>query len=73
MHNYFTVETEAEFRRQEWQRAVAAEARVALVGTGKTRPPWPPLAVMRVRAFLAPRLPVFAPWVPRRCSVACGS
>ena len=27
MHNWFAIETEAEFRRQEWARAVAADAR----------------------------------------------
>jgi hypothetical protein len=73
MHNYFTVETEAEFRRREWQRAVEADARAALAHTGNGHKPWPHLSLMNLRAFVAPRLRFSAPWVPRRCSVACGS
>ena len=29
MSNWYTIETEAEFRRREWQRAVEADARAS--------------------------------------------
>ena len=72
MNNYFAIETEAEFRRREWQRAVEADARVAQA-TGNGRKRWPHLSLTSLRSFAAPRLPFSMPWVPRRCSVACGS
>jgi hypothetical protein len=46
MYNWFAIETEANFRCQEWQRAAAAEARGALAQAGSTRP----------RRFRFPRL-----------------
>jgi hypothetical protein len=32
MHNWFAMETEAEFRRQEWARAVSNEKRATRLG-----------------------------------------
>lgn len=40
MQNFFTIETEAAFRRSEWERARATAAQVALVGPGRERPRW---------------------------------
>ena len=37
MNNYYAIETEAEFRRREWQRAVEADARAAQVCRGSGR------------------------------------
>jgi hypothetical protein len=69
MHNWYGIETEAEFRRQEWQRLAEADARAALAGTvrgesGRGRVPHGFLA--RLRALGAPRWPIGAPAAPRR-------
>ncbi len=71
MFIYEAIKTEAEFRRQEWQRAVEADARVAQASTGKGRPRWPHLSLPRVRSLVALRLRFSPPWVPRRCRIAC--
>ena len=42
MHNWYYVETEAQHRRQEWERAVVAEAQAALARPEHTRPPREP-------------------------------
>ncbi len=38
MHNYHSVEVEAEFRRLEWERAAAADTRAAMAVGGSIRP-----------------------------------
>jgi hypothetical protein len=51
MHNWYYVETEAQHRRQEWERAVVAEAQAALARpehTGPQREPIPHLPVLSV-------------------------
>ena len=35
MHNFFTIEVEAEMRRQEWERSAAADARAAQACSSK--------------------------------------
>jgi hypothetical protein len=43
MHNWYYVETEAQHRRQEWERAVVAEAQAALARSEHTGPPREPI------------------------------
>lgn len=60
MQNYFTLETEAEFRRQEWERAVVAKAKADLVCSANDRTPWsetPRRLRARLRAIFAQTLP----------------
>ena len=71
MNNYYAIETEVEFRRREWQRAVEADARSAQVCTGNSRNHWPQLSLTTLRSFLGPRLPFSSPLEARRRSVAC--
>ena len=69
MHNWYGIETEAEFRRREWQRAIEADARAAQASTGRARSRGfrlPHLSLARLRALGAPRLPVGSPLSPRR-------
>ena len=40
MHNFFTIETEAELRRQELERAAAADARAARASQGNAPRRW---------------------------------
>ncbi len=71
MHNWFGIETEAEFRRQQWQRAIEAEERVAQARAGHAASPkfrLPHLSLARLRALVAPRLPDTAPVAPRRAA-----
>ncbi len=42
MHNYFTIETEAEARRHEFERMAAADARAAGVSRAKSMRRWLP-------------------------------
>jgi hypothetical protein len=44
MNNWYTIETEAEFRRREWQQAVEAEARVAQARPANRQLRWPRIA-----------------------------
>ena len=71
MNNYYAIETEAEFRRREWQRAVEADARAAQVCTGNGRMHWPRLSLTSVRSFAAPRLPFASSLATRRRTAAC--
>ena len=71
MHNWYGIETEAEFRRQEWQRAIEADARVALARAGRVeRRGWrvPQFSLARLRALSAPRLPFGSSLGPRRAA-----
>ena len=68
MHNWFGIETEAEFRRQEWQRVIAAEERVAQARAGRAASPrfrLPRLSLARLRGLGTPRLPAASPVAPR--------
>ena len=69
MHNWYGIETEAEFRRQEWQRMVEAEAGAALARSGGEQGRgWrlPRVSLARLRSLVGPRLPAAAPLTPRR-------
>ena len=66
MNNWYAIECEAEFRRREWQRAVAADARAALAQAGNGRKPWPRLSLASPRSLAATRLPFSSPLPPRR-------
>jgi hypothetical protein len=51
MHNWFAMETEAEFRRQEWARAVSNEKRATrLGGRGEQN------LLQRISAWTLPRM-----------------
>jgi hypothetical protein len=72
MHNYFAIETEADHRRREWERAAQAEALAAQ--NHATRPRanrsgWALIGLASLRSFVAPWLPLAA-IVPTRCRVA---
>ena len=71
MYNYFAIEAEAEFRRQEWQRAGEADARVAQASAASRGTRGPHLSLPSLRSLAATRLHLSPPWVPRRCRVAC--
>jgi hypothetical protein len=76
MHNYHAIETEAEFRRQEWQRAAAADmlASVAQAAPGRPRGPrLPRISLDRLRALASPRLPFTAPVAPPRKATAAAN
>jgi hypothetical protein len=71
MHNWYGIETEAEFRRQEWQRIVAAETRAAQASAGQTGSRGfrlPQFSLARLRSLGAPRLPVGSSLAPRRAA-----
>jgi hypothetical protein len=71
MHNWYGIETEAEFRRQEWQRAIEAEARAAQALDGRTgsrRFRLPHVSLARLRTLGAPRQPFASPVAPRRAA-----
>ncbi|MBA2598539.1 MAG: hypothetical protein M3Q50_11190 [Chloroflexota bacterium] len=75
MVNWYGIETEAEFRQQEWQRMVEADTRAAeaIAGskrdrarTGGPRLPHLTLSLASLRALAAPRLRFASPLGPRR-------
>ncbi len=58
MNNWYTIETEAEFRRREWQRAVEADARAAQARPANGRTRWPRIAhltLANLRSLAVPR------------------
>lgn len=58
MHNWFAMETEAEFRHHEWQRQAAKNARSAQVCAEPSRPRdirLPRLALSRLKRLIMPR------------------
>jgi hypothetical protein len=74
MHNYFAIETEAEFRRQEWERAVRADDRSAasLPGSGqRVRLSLPRLSFFSQGRLRLPRLSVGTPVASRSHSAPC--
>jgi hypothetical protein len=74
MSNWYTIETEAEFRRREWQRAVEADARAAQARPANGQPRWPRIAhpwLANLRSLAVPR-PSFASRLEPDCgTVAC--
>ena len=58
MHNYHAIETEAAFRRREWQRAVEADARAAQARPAHGRMRWPRIphrTLTNLRSLTVPR------------------
>jgi hypothetical protein len=43
VQNWFAIETEAEYRRQEWARAVAADTKAAAAQADRAERRWPRL------------------------------
>lgn len=63
MHNWYAIENEAAFRRQEWEREVAADARAAAARAARPRfrlGAIPHGALARLRALTVPHLPFSA-------------
>jgi hypothetical protein len=63
MHNFYTIEVEAELRRQEWERAAAADARAGLAARAARavrRLRSPQAALAQLRALPAPRAAITA-------------
>lgn len=75
MHNWYAVETEAEFRRQEWERAIAADARAALASTERVWPSWlhiPRLSLTGFKRLATPRWSFASPGASRQTAdVSC--
>jgi hypothetical protein len=74
MHNYFAIETEAEFRRREWERAAEADARAGLASPTNGRIHWshlPQWVLASLRSLSAPRLPLTSSLEPDCPSPAC--
>jgi len=74
MHNWYAIETETEFRRREWQRAIEADARAAQARPANRRPRWPRLGrltLANLRSLAVPR-PSFTSRLEPDCqTVAC--
>ena len=74
MHNWYAMETEAEFRRQDWEREVIAAARAAQAQPNNGRFHWPRLprlALPNLRVQPATRLQLSPALEPERQQVAC--
>lgn len=59
MHNWYAIDTEAEFRRQEWERAAIADARAAQVKIERGWPSWlrlPRFSISGPKRLPAPQL-----------------
>jgi hypothetical protein len=72
MNNWYAIETEAAFRRSEWQRAVEADVRAARVCARPRngRKHWSRIPHLSL-ATLWSRAPFPSPIAPRRRGVAC--
>ncbi len=74
MHNWYAMETEAEFRRQDWEREVIAAARAAQVQPNTGRFHWlrlPRLALPSLRLQPAAPLQLSPALEADRQRVAC--
>ena len=74
MHNWFAMETEADFRRHEWERAAAAEARIAQIASSPAhRRPMhlPRISLADLQRFVAQRLVFGGPSDFRRRAASC--
>jgi len=75
MVNYFSIETEAEYRRQDWQRAVEAEIRAAqarpISDVASLRSILAHLPLPSLRSLSAPRLPFTTSLAARRRATVC--
>jgi hypothetical protein len=68
MYNRFAIETEAEFRTQEWQRAASADARAALARPEMVKPRWFPkvsLSSLKLKRLAGPRVSFTSPMASR--------
>jgi len=74
MHNWYAIETEAEFRRREWERAIEADALAAQARPANRQPRWPRLGrltLANLRSLVVPR-PSFTSRLHPDCqTVAC--
>ena len=74
MNNWYAIETEAAFRRREWQRAMEAEALIAQTRPANGRARWPRLGrltLANLRLLAVPR-PSFTSRLEPDCrTVAC--
>jgi hypothetical protein len=74
MSNWYAIETEAQFRRREWERAVEADARAAQARPANRELRWPriaQLALANLRSLAVPR-PGFTSRLEPDCrTVAC--
>jgi hypothetical protein len=69
MHNFFTIEVEAEMRRQELERSAAADVRAAQASPGNGNRGWLARAsrsLTNLSALALPSTPVGAPLELRR-------
>ena len=57
MSNWYTIETEAEFRRREWQRAVEADARAARARPAIRQLRWPRIGRLTLSSLRSLALP----------------
>jgi hypothetical protein len=74
MNNWYAIETEAEFRRREWQRVVEADARAAQAraATGRMRwPRVPHLTLANLRSLVLPRPSFISHLEPDCRTVVC--
>lgn len=74
MHNWYAMETEAEFRRQDWEREVKAAARVAQAESSNGRFHWlrlPRLSLPSLKLQSAAPLQISPSLEPKRQRVAC--
>jgi hypothetical protein len=74
MSNWYAIETEAQFRRREWERVVEADARAAQARPVNRQLRWPriaQLALANLRSLAVPR-PSFTSRLEPDCrTVAC--
>jgi hypothetical protein len=74
MNNWYTIETEVEFRRREWQRAVEADARAARARPANGQLRWPRIAQLTLaslRSLAVPRRSFASRLEPDCGTVAC--
>jgi hypothetical protein len=74
MNNWYAIETEAAFRRREWQRAVEADALAAQVRPANRRARWPRLGrltLANLRSLAVPRPSFTAGLEPDCRTVVC--
>jgi hypothetical protein len=74
MNNWYAVETEAAFRRREWQRAVEADALAAQARPRSGRTLWPQLGRLtleNLRSLAMPRPGLSSRLEPDCRTVAC--
>jgi hypothetical protein len=74
MNNWYAVETEAAFRRREWQRMVEADVLAAQARPANRRTRWPRLGrltLANLRSLALPRPSFTARLEPDCRTVAC--